>query len=156
MNLRPAVALTVVIMVIGILPAGAVPADAAPTDTAPQVVRPALEARAVAIMTGSMRSFQRQDDAARGPYDWTDNACSRVPDGRFAEACDRHDFGYRNFGKGLRIDRTESRRQWIDDRFRDDMYEACEGAPGPDVLCRRIADVYHRGVRLGGASAFFG
>ena len=152
MKLRSTLALSLVALTgAGIVPLGTEAASAAPA-----VSRAELKARAIGYMTESMSAFQRHDNQAPQPFDWRDNACSNVPDGIFKKACDRHDFGYRNFGKGLRLDRTEARRKWVDDQFKKDMYKACEDAWGPNSLCRRRADVYYQGVRSQGAGAFFG
>jgi hypothetical protein len=43
----------------------------------------------------------------------------------FNRPCQLHDFGYRNFGKGLTLARNEDMRNVIDDRFRDEMYRIC-------------------------------
>src|SRR5687768_15511713 len=64
-------------------------------------------------------------------FDWTTDGCS-IPGPKlntarivFNRPCQLHDFGYRNFGKGLTLERTEDRRNWIDNRFRDEMYRIC-------------------------------
>ena len=70
-------------------------------------------------------------------FDWTDDGCSgrENPVGfvisnsyrnLFNKACQLHDFGYRNFGEGLKLGRTETIRAWIDNRFRIEMYRICD------------------------------
>jgi hypothetical protein len=68
-------------------------------------------------------------------FDWTDDGCSgadvigavsNVYRNLFNKPCRLHDFGYRNFGKGLRLERTESKRTEIDARFRVEMERLCE------------------------------
>ncbi|WP_137816874.1 phospholipase [Gandjariella thermophila] len=81
--------------------------------------------------------------------DWSSDGCSHVPDSpfgfHFRHACERHDFGYRNYRRQRRF--TEPNRREIDDNFRSDMYSVC----GTNWTCRRTADLYYVGVReLGG------
>lgn len=67
-------------------------------------------------------------------FDWTDDGCSgrdqikalsNVYRNLFNEPCRQHDFAYRNLGKGLTLDHTESRRAWIDNRFKAEMKSLC-------------------------------
>ncbi|MFC7340689.1 phospholipase [Saccharopolyspora griseoalba] len=82
--------------------------------------------------------------------DWSDDACSYSPDEplgyEFKPACQRHDFGYRNYELQSRF--TEDNRLRIDDNFRDDMYDVCAG----DSNCETTADAYYWAVRQFGAS----
>jgi hypothetical protein len=62
-------------------------------------------------------------------FDWSDDGCSKTPAhlaSRFRSACLQHDFGYRNFGKGLTLGRTENMRSAVDKEFRSEMYRICE------------------------------
>jgi len=84
--------------------------------------------------------------------DWSSDGCSWSPDEpfgyEFLPACQRHDFGYRNYKKQGRF--TEANRKRIDDNFRADMYGIC----GDNWTCKRTADVYYYAVRgFGGSSA---
>ncbi len=67
-------------------------------------------------------------------FDWTDDGCSgaeqigglsNVYRSLFNEPCRLHDFGYRNFGKGLTLYRHEDMRKRIDDRFKAEMVRLC-------------------------------
>lgn len=67
-------------------------------------------------------------------FDWTDDGCSgrdvfgpvsNVWRNLFNKPCRQHDFGYRNFGKGLTLERTEAKRAAIDARFRVEMNKLC-------------------------------
>ena len=49
----------------------------------------------------------------------------QVPDLFAANPCKRHDFGYRNYGKGLQLQRDEDTRKWIDTIFFGDMMDQC-------------------------------
>lgn len=75
----------------------------------------------------------------------------------FRNACARHDFGYRNFGyseRGLQLDPTDARREWVDRIFLADMRAACRGL---DVTfdCTRWALRYWGAVRLLGGRSYF-
>lgn len=65
------------------------------------------------------------------PYDsfnWTTDSCSWTPKSWkaiFDGPCQQHDFGYRNFGKGLQLERNETRRAFIDQRFHGEMGRVC-------------------------------
>jgi hypothetical protein len=81
----------------------------------------------------------KADQGCRKPapyngFDWTDDGCSgaeqigwvsNVYRNLFNEPCRLHDFGYRNFGKGLALERTEAKRTAIDARFRVEMDRLC-------------------------------
>jgi hypothetical protein len=62
-------------------------------------------------------------------FDWTTDGCSppTQPSWKaiFDGPCQLHDFGYRNFGNGLQLERTEARRAWIDRRFHGEMRRVC-------------------------------
>ena len=93
-------------------------------------------------------------------FDWTDDGCSgreqigpisNLYRNLFNKACQLHDFGYRNFGEGLKLDRTESRRAWIDERFRIQMYRICDdrfaGNRAQLLVCKDQAEWVHTVVR---------
>jgi len=93
---------------------------------------------------------------AQQPYadqlDWSDDGCSWSPDNpfgfKFLPACQRHDFGYRNYKKQSRFNETTRLR--IDNNFKADMYFQCAGS----WACNRTADLYYAAVReFGGSSA---
>jgi len=67
-------------------------------------------------------------------FDWTDDGCSGIQQigftsnlyrNLFNKPCQLHDFGYRNFGTGLILERTEVKRAEIDNRFRSEMVRLC-------------------------------
>lgn len=96
------------------------------------------------------------------PYNWTHNGCSWIPDRILlfdARVCWRHDWGYRNFGGGLRLDRTEARRRLIDDRLHLDMLNSCASryASGSikRILCVWDAEDIYDVVRAVGSHAFY-
>lgn len=91
---------------------------------------------------------------AEQPYadqlDWSSNGCSYSPDEpfgfEFLPACDRHDFGYRNYKLQGRF--TEVGRLAVDDKFLADMRGVCAG----DGYCNATAQVYYQAVRWFGGS----
>ncbi|SHF34672.1 phospholipase [Streptoalloteichus hindustanus] len=82
--------------------------------------------------------------------DWSSDGCSKSPDAPlgydFLPACQRHDFGYRNYKKQSRF--TKDNRKRIDDNFRADMYSICDDS----WTCKRTADIYYHAVRKFGGS----
>jgi len=105
------------------------------------------------IFSTSLGGFQTL--RAQQPYgdqlDWSSDGCSNSPDNPFGfnlvRACYRHDFGYRNYKLQSRF--TEGNRLTIDNKFKSDMYEICDG----NWACNRFADVYYAAVRqFGGGS----
>ena len=97
----------------------------------------------------SMATFQ-QRRAAKDPSccDWSSNGCSWSPDNPlgfdFEPACDRHDFGYRNFKNQNRF--SEDNRLRIDNQFKSDLYNQCANE-NLEGTCRGLADVYYNAVR---------
>jgi phospholipase A2-like protein len=97
---------------------------------------------------GMIRSQQPHADQ----LDWSSDGCSASPDDPFGftflPACQRHDFGYRNYRLQGRF--TEDNRLALDNKFRSDMYGIC----GWNWWCRRTADVYYWAVREFGGISF--
>lgn len=90
-------------------------------------------------------------------FDWSTDGCSRTPSSwasLFDPACQEHDFGYRNFGKGLTLGRNEPTRAWIDDRFHTEMKSICNYKFSNWTqyanlqACFTEADVMYAAVRL--------
>ncbi|WP_051470980.1 phospholipase A2 [Patulibacter minatonensis] len=86
-------------------------------------------------------------------FDWSDDGCSPpTPDHlreRFRNACLQHDFGYRNFGNGLMLERTENRRYRIDVKFRNEMNRICGRMFSGNAkrVCKAEATVMYKAVR---------
>lgn len=105
------------------------------------------------LFTTSLNGFQTV--RAQQPYadqlDWGSDGCSNSPDNPFGfdfvKACYRHDFGYRNYKRQSRF--NETTRLSIDNNFKDDLYEICNG----NWACNRTADVYYAAVRQFGNSS---
>jgi hypothetical protein len=95
----------------------------------------------------SLTQFQqlRAEQPHGDLLDWSSDGCSNSPDNPFGfnlvKACYRHDFGYRNYKDQGRF--TEANRLTIDNNFKDDMYEVCNG----NWACNRFADTYYLAVR---------
>lgn len=96
------------------------------------------------------------------PFDWTANGCSFGEiSGPFREsfnrACNRHEFGYRNYGgRGLALDRTEARRTRVDDRLRDDLNGICrhDHAGLTETPCLAAAQAVYAAARAAGSNWF--
>lgn len=101
-------------------------------------------------------------------FDWTDDGCSPrfVPKfiyrNLFDGPCKQHDFGYRNFGNGLRLGRNDETRAWIDGRFLREMRRLCgDSFSRPwqilnKASCLEKAEVVYAGVRSPfGRAAFY-
>lgn len=100
--------------------------------------------------------------------DWRNDGCS-APDwlvGKpwntyFKSPCVRHDFGYRNFGKGKALHSTNAKKLAVDDKFLADMKARCrDGSKRPWVYysdgsrrratlsqCDSKASTFYTGVR---------
>lgn len=70
-------------------------------------------------------------------FDWSTDGCTWTPPPArnvFDGPCQLHDFGYRNFGRGLTLGRSENMRKAIDVRFREEMYRACRDPSASALL----------------------
>lgn len=96
-------------------------------------------------------------------FDWTDDGCSgRDTAWLFSRAisnayrdlfngpCQLHDFGYRNLGKGLSLQRNEETRAWIDGRFLSEMNRLCDETyrGSAKLRCRVNARTVYSVVRV--------
>jgi hypothetical protein len=98
-----------------------------------------------------------QARAAQNPsyLDWSSDSCSSSPDNPFGfpfdPACQRHDFGYRNYKAQNRF--TDAGKLRIDNNFRNDLYHQCATTSAVGT-CETTADVYYWAVRaFGGREA---
>lgn len=131
---------------VGLLVACAAPATAR---------EPSSRAVADRIMQLDTTAFAalRASPARPAAYDWTTDGCTLTPPRwalRFRPACWLHDFGYRNYGRGLTLGRDERTRRWIDGRFRTEMLRLCAARPPGRYarsLCRVEASTMHLIVR---------
>ena len=105
------------------------------------------------LFSDSISTFLKAKKAKKPScFDWSDDGCSCSPDQLgnfdFLPSCKRHDFGYRNSKNQGRFGELKTR---IDDNFKDDLYDVCKKFKGlkslSGVECRRIADLYVKGVR---------
>ncbi len=139
--------------------------------------RAQLKSQAYRVMTYDYHRFHnvkiRQHPR---PFVWKDNGCTTrnvgfgagLPVGvihrhymvLFDWPCEQHDFGYRNYGAGLKLDRSEKARGWIDWRLYVETQRACanryRGKPARMRACKAYSRLVYNGVRKGGRSAFYG
>jgi hypothetical protein len=104
----------------------------------------------------------RSGDAVADQLVWSSDGCSgglstpASADAFFRDACLRHDFGYRNFRTGPRIDPSPARKQRIDAMFLADLRATCAAAGQPrirwhggvTVECDKAARLMYRAARL--------
>jgi hypothetical protein len=97
-------------------------------------------------------------------FDWNDNGCS-APDivqgwsDFFDRSCQRHDFGYRNFGHGLALGSPADKaaqKAAVDSQLLADMRQQCSDAGGPDGCGTAANTFYYAVTHFGEAqTAFF-
>jgi hypothetical protein len=157
---RGAVAL---VLVCGVIASSAVSATMARA----QVPAPpgggggSLRDEAISIMKLTYKQFiwLKQNNPVP-PFDWSSDGCSWTPNVKyfnlakiFNPACQLHEFGYRNFGKGLNLGHNERTRAWIDGRFLTEMERICNDKWGSwwqwanKEACRGEANVMYKVVR---------
>ncbi|WP_051470871.1 phospholipase A2 [Patulibacter minatonensis] len=83
----------------------------------------------------------------------------------FEKSCDRHDFGYRNFGSksaGLMAAPTKAGKDSIDSRFRSNMKIQCDERFDRKYLeavqrgfCKKVADVFYKAVSTFGGKNYY-
>ncbi|MFF4602205.1 phospholipase [Streptomyces sp. NPDC001339] len=108
-------------------------------------------------MTGSMSAFQHSRKIREWEnkgIDWSSDGCSWAPDKpsgfNFLPACQRHDFGYRNFKKQHIFNQKYKKR--IDLRFAQDMFDVCNKYSGArKTLCESFAVTYYKAVSKAGS-----
>lgn len=83
----------------------------------------------------------------------------------FEKSCDRHDFGYRNFGSkadGLELAPTAAGKKAVDDRFMKNMNIQCKQKFDRKYvealqrgICYKVADAFHYAVKTFGGKNYF-
>ncbi|MDX6729469.1 MAG: hypothetical protein QOK49_4274 [Baekduia sp.] len=100
---------------------------------------------------------QRQGQTCNKPapydsFDWTTDGCSQTPDtwkAVFDGPCQQHDFGYRNFHNGLRLQPTEAMRGRVDRKFLYEMGRICKTwSLLQRATCRTAARAMYDAVRV--------
>jgi hypothetical protein len=86
-------------------------------------------------------------------FDWTTDNCTEAPDNPldfpFARACQRHDFGYRNYRAAGTFAANKSR---LDSAFYEDLKRACAPYAGDErTACNGLAWIYYQAVVIFGA-----
>ena len=150
------IVLSMLVAVTSVLPAQLPPV--ALTGTPPNSVMSIIDAVRHIEFDLDITSFARQRFSLRRQYptlDWTTDGCSAPivgSEGRsfnFRTACDRHDFGYRNF-QALGLFNT-SIRTLIDEQFHRDMNRACDSQRRTlKVRCIAWSEVFYTMVRAAG------
>jgi hypothetical protein len=126
------------------------PAEAGPSEAVPA---PALVDRLMRVELGEFLAYRHSPE--RDPrLDYSTDLCSAPllgssgPTYDFTEACLRHDFGYRTYG---RLGLIDERRRAVDERFLADMRGHCLRRPGEEIIsCLGWARAYYRAVRAFG------
>ena len=150
------IVLSMLVAVTSVLPAQLPPV--ALTSPQPHSVMSIIDAVRHIEFDLDITSFARQRFSLRRQYptlDWTTDGCSAPivgSEGRsfnFRTACDRHDFGYRNF-KNLGIFDT-STRTLIDEQLHRDMNRSCDSQRRTfKVRCIAWSEVFYTMVRAAG------
>jgi Prokaryotic phospholipase A2 len=112
-----------------------------------------LRAEADGIMRMTYDQFADFSRVHLKPFDWSTDGCSgpkftkRIYKDLFDKPCRLHDFGYRNYGRGLHLGRNETTRAWIDLRFKQEMDRRCNHFTGwqsyKGVVCRGEAHLIY-------------
>ena len=109
-----------------------------------------------AVLDAELSEFGELKDSAAhdARMDWSDDGCSAPVVGseqawfHFREACERHDFGYRN---AKRLGLFGGYKHRIDAVFAHDMYDACqEEAWWQRKPCEATAGAFYAAVRVAG------
>ncbi|MEV0732630.1 phospholipase [Polymorphospora sp. NPDC050346] len=92
--------------------------------------------------------FYRETYAAY-EFDWSTNHCTWAPENplgfTFESACDRHDFGYRNYKAAQRFEANKAR---LDLAFYSDLQRVCANYPAAvQPACYALARVYYEATR---------
>ncbi len=108
-----------------------------------------------AALDAEIADFQvlKDSDEHDERMDWSDNGCSspigsEAPWFHFREACERHDFGYRN---AKRLGLFDGYKERIDAIFAKDMADSCEEeAWWEKKQCKFTATIYFSAVKVAG------
>jgi len=150
------IVLSMLVAVTSVLPAQLPPIIA--NITQPQPVLSNVDAVRHIEFDLDIATFTRQRSSLRRLYptlDWTTDGCSAPvvgSEGRsfnFRSACNRHDFGYRNF-KNLGLFDTTT-RTLIDEQLRRDMNTYCDSQRRTfKVRCIAWSEIFYTMVRAAG------
>ena len=157
----------------------------APASAAPSRATLKAAANAVAFERVGGSNYRIYKEKYPKRLNWGNDGCS-VPEeiseayprlawviehyeGVFQKSCDRHDFGYRNFGSNTStagphpsFSPTRATKDRIDTRFHRNMRIQCDqryddvwDIPA-NQACKAAAKVFHTAVKYAGDDAFFG
>ncbi|AKH83302.1 hypothetical protein AA958_14955 [Streptomyces sp. CNQ-509] len=126
------------------------PAEAAPADK-PQVLASFTQTSATSYNSWAAAEANRGAWSAYA-FNWSTDYCSSSPDNPFGfpfqKACQRHDFGYRNYKEIGGFDANKSR---LDSAFYEDLKRVCNRYSGATkTSCNSTAWVYYQAVRAFG------
>ncbi|MGW6985296.1 phospholipase [Streptomyces sp. NPDC054932] len=150
-RLVPALATAAATAVLALAPA-AWAAPAVPADK-PEVLTRWTQTSAASQQAWAEAREHRAAWAAYG-FDWSTDQCTSSPEDPFgfpfAPACERHDFGYRNYRAAGRFPAAKAR---LDLAFHADMKRVCAQYSGSRrSSCEGTAWTYYQAVRLLGIS----
>ncbi|MGA4875560.1 phospholipase [Streptomyces lydicamycinicus] len=135
--------------------AAAVDAPSAAAD-ATSVAAVSTRQKVLWLFGNTMSTFQKYRNAKTwgNVLDYSSDGCSWAPNKpsgfNFLPACQRHDFGYRNFKKQHMFNKRN--KKIIDNKLAHDMYSVCNkyGAAKRNT-CKSIAGQYYVAVRGAGS-----
>lgn len=155
---RRGAALAVGVVLVALLAALAAPAHAV---TRTQLINRATDLNFEVTMSKFLQVKNNAKSTVDSKFAWADDGCSAPADwataywqGVFRNPCKRHDFGYRNFGKGLQLVSTGDQKARIDSKFREDMMSRCSRFSSESEIddCRGAADAFYYALRASGKS----
>jgi len=130
-------------------------------------------ARADGFMNMTYTGFAAAAANRPTPFNWGTDGCSIPPqvplspavkyslENLFRGPCKQHDFGYRNYGRGLKLGRDEGTRDWIDGRLLTEMRRVCARSfpswwqAANKAACRGEANAFYVAVRNGARDVFY-
>ncbi|KAM3515881.1 hypothetical protein MY11210_000421 [Beauveria gryllotalpidicola] len=123
---------------------------AAPTSVDPREPREEITDRYL-FSTPLPTFLQYREKESPDSLDWSSDGCTYASNNPFGfpfePACQRHDFGYRNYKAQTRFDSDSQYR--IDMNFYNDMVFQCSDVSALRS-CHALANVYYAGVRMFG------
>ncbi|MFE6286498.1 phospholipase A2 [Streptomyces sp. NPDC057877] len=118
------------------------------------------DVRQTADLIMNLRYYDFTNHPKIPPFNWSNDGCSGPQEFKdlFTEACNQHDFGYRNYGHqygGLNLSPTRETKDWIDTRFWHEMRQTCIDHHGGSNWCLGHAKVAYDAVSRFGDEHFW-
>ena len=145
------VVVAAVALAVAVLPGAAYAAEPPPPDRAAVLERWTGPAAADAAAWNAARTHRAA--WARYGFDWSTDYCTRAPERPlglpFELACQRHDFGYRNYRAAGTLAAHKPR---IDRALHADLRRVCARQPRPAtrITCNGLAWTYYQATRFFG------